>query len=79
MRKRDVFTRYGDKARAILEALLAKYEDEGMLNLDDPQVLRIAPFDRMGTAMQLVKAFGGRPDYERAVHDLQNELYKEVA
>ena len=79
VRKRDVFTRYGDKARAVLEALLAKYEDEGMLNLDDPQVLRIAPFDRMGTAMQLVKAFGSRPDYERAVHDLQTELYKEVA
>jgi type I restriction enzyme R subunit len=75
VRKRDVFTRYGDQARAVLEALLTKYEDEGMLNLDDPQVLRIAPFDRMGTAMQLVKAFGGRPGFERAVHDLQSALY----
>ncbi len=79
VRKGNVFTRYGDQARAVLEALLAKYEDEGMLNLDDPQILRIAPFDRMGTAMQLVKAFGGRPGYERAVHDLQAELYKEIA
>jgi type I restriction enzyme R subunit len=74
-----VFTRYGPQARAVLEALLTKYEDEGLLNLDDVQVLKIAPFDRMGTALQLVKAFGGRPGYERAVHDLQSELYGKSA
>jgi type I restriction enzyme R subunit len=79
VRKRDVFTRYGAQARAVLEALLTKYEDEGMLNLDDPQVLKVAPFDRMGTAMQLVKAFGGRPQFERAVHEMQTVLYGEIA
>ncbi len=79
VRKRDVFTRYGVQARAVLEALLTKYEDEGLLNLDDPEMLRITPFDRMGTAMQLVKAFGGRPGYEQAVHDLQSALYSESA
>ena len=79
VRKRDVFTRYGPQARAVLEALLTKYEDEGLVNLDDVQVLKIAPFDRMGTALQLVKAFGGRPGYERAVHDLQSELYGKSA
>jgi len=75
VRKRDVFTRYGAQARAVLEALLTKYEDEGLLNLDDVQVLKIAPFDRMGTALQLVKAFGGRPGYEQAVHEMQAALY----
>ncbi|MBU2166546.1 MAG: DEAD/DEAH box helicase family protein [Alphaproteobacteria bacterium] len=79
VRKRDVFTRYGPQARTVLEALLTKYEDEGLLNLDDVQVLKIAPFDQMGTAMQLVKAFGGRPGYERAVHDLQSALYEKSA
>ncbi|MFZ4607802.1 MAG: EcoAI/FtnUII family type I restriction enzme subunit R [Caulobacter sp.] len=79
VRKRDVFTRYGEQARAVLEALLAKYEDEGLLNLDDPQVLRIAPFDRMGTPVQLVKQFGGRAGFDRAIHDLQSALYGEIA
>lgn len=79
VRRRDVFTRYGEQARAVLEALLVKYEDEGLLNLDDPGVLRIAPFDRMGTAVQLVNAFGGRPGFRRAVHDLQTILYSEIA
>ncbi|MGV9007302.1 MAG: EcoAI/FtnUII family type I restriction enzme subunit R [Brevundimonas sp.] len=79
VRKRDVFTRYGTQARTVLEALLTKYEDEGLLNLDDVQVLKIAPFDRMGTAVQLVKAFGGRSGYEQAVHDLQGALYEKTA
>ncbi|WP_112875528.1 EcoAI/FtnUII family type I restriction enzme subunit R [Paracoccus endophyticus] len=79
VRKRDVFTRYGDKARAVLDGLLAKYADEGVLNLDDASVLRIAPFSTIGTPTELVRAFGGRPGYQQAVHDLQSELYKEIA
>lgn len=59
--------------------MLAKYEDEGILNLDDPQVLRISPFDRMGTAVQLVNAFGGRAGYRNAIHELQSALYREPA
>ena len=79
VRKRDVFGRHGDKARAVLDALLTKYADEGMLNLDDAAVLRIAPFDSLGTPVELVRAFGGKPGFERAVHDLQSELYRETA
>jgi len=79
VRKRDVFTRYGPQACAVLEALLAKYQDEGVINLDDPRVLQIAPFDTMGTPVQLVREFGTRSDYERAVHDLQSALYEDVA
>ena len=49
VKKRDAFTKYGDNARAVLDALLAKYADEGVLNLDDTNVLRIAPFSTIGT------------------------------
>ena len=52
-RKRDVFAKYGPQAKAVLEALLAKYSDEGVLDLEDPSVLQIPPFDQMGTPMQL--------------------------
>lgn len=79
VRKRDVFTRYGVQARAVLEALLTKYEDEGLLSLDDVQVLKVAPFDRMGTAVQLVKAFGGRSEFVQAAHDLQTALYDQAS
>ena len=79
VKKRDAFTRYGPKARAVLDALLAKYADEGVLNLDDTNVLTIPPFDAIGTRVELIRAFGGKPDFEQAVHDLQSELYKDTA
>ena len=79
VKKRDVFARYGDQARAVLEALLAKYCDEGLLDLENPQLLSINPFSSMGTPIQLIKAFGSREAYQAAVHDLQTALYTEAA
>ena len=79
VRKTDVFNRYGEKARAVLEALLEKYADEGVINLDDANILQINPFSHMGTPIELMRAFGKKPDYLQAVHDLQNALYDESA
>jgi type I restriction enzyme, R subunit len=79
VKKRDVFTKYGPQARAVLDALLAKYADEGVLNLDDANVLRIPPFTALGTPVQLIKAFGGRQGFEHAVHELQSAIYQETA
>ena len=79
VKKRDVFSKYGDQARAVLDALLAKYADEGVLNLDDPKVLRVPPIAELGTPVQLINAFGGRTGYVAAVHDLQSALYREAA
>ena len=78
VKKRDVFTKYGEQAKAVLDALLAKYADEGVMNLDDANVLRIAPFSELGTPLQLVKAFGEKDEFEKAVQELQAELYKEA-
>ena len=79
VKKRDVFTKYGGPARAVLDALLDKYADEGVLNLDDANVLKIPPIDRLGTPLELVRAFGGRPGFEQAVHDIQSALYRDTA
>ncbi len=79
VKKRDVFTKYGPQARAVLDALLAKYADEGVFNLDDANVLKIAPFSAMGSVVQLIKAFGDRQGFEQAVHKLQSALYQEAA
>ena len=79
VKKRDVFTKYEQQARAVLGALLDKYADEGVIDLDDANVLRVPPLDRLGTPVELVRAFGGKPDFERAVHDLQTALYRDAA
>ena len=74
--KRDVFTKYGPQARAVLEALLVKYRDEGVVSdLDNIKVLEIPPFSTMGTPLQLIKQFGSKAGFEQAVHELQNALY----
>lgn len=79
VKKRDVFTKYGPQARAVLDALLDKYRDEGVLNLDDANVLKVTPFTAMGSVVQLIKAFGGREGFEKAVHEMQDALYQETA
>ena len=79
VRQRDVFTKYGPQARAVLEALLQKYQDEGVTDLGDLRLLQIPPFATMGTPMQLILQFGGRPAFEKAVHDLQSALYASAA
>ena len=79
VKKRDVFAKYGDQARAVLDALLAKYADEGVLNLEDTEILRIPPLSGLGMPAQLIKAFGGRNGFVEAVHEMQSALYSEAS
>jgi len=76
VKKRDVFGRYEGKARAVLDMLLTKYADEGVLNLDDTNVLRIPPANTLGMPVELLRAFGGKAAFENAVHEMQNALYE---
>ncbi|MBY3390458.1 EcoAI/FtnUII family type I restriction enzme subunit R [Rhizobium laguerreae] len=79
VKKRDAFSRYEGKARAVLDVLLAKYADEGVLSLDDTNVLRIPPANTLGTPVELVRAFGGKVAFEQAVHDMQNAIYDDAS
>lgn len=56
--KRNYFAKYGEKARGVIEALLNKYADEGIENMEDLEVLRIEPFNKMGTPAEIVQIFG---------------------
>ena len=77
VRKRNYFTKYGEQARAVLDALLDKYADEGIENIEDLKVLRINPFDQFGTPIEIVnQVFGGRKKFEGAIRELEAELYE---
>ncbi len=77
VKKRNYFAKYGDAARKVLDALLDKYADEGINNLESMEVLRVDPFDKFGSAVEIVNGiFGGKPEYLRAVKELETELYK---
>ena len=78
VRKRDVFAKYGEQARAILEALLQKYQDDGVIELANPSLLRIPPISQMGTILELLNPFGGTQGFEEAAHELESALYAEA-
>jgi len=75
VRKRDYFTRYGDQARAVLDALLDKYADEGIESIEALDILRVQPFDRFGTPVEIIQRFGGKAQYLRALRELESQLY----
>ncbi len=75
--KRNYFTKYGDQARNVLEALLDKYADEGIENIESMQVLQVKPLSDFGSAIEIVNGiFGSRAKYLKAVKELETELYK---
>ena len=76
VRKRDYFTKYGEPARAILDALLDKYADEGIQNVERMDVLKVTPFDRFGSPVEIVKRFGGKQQYHAALLELESHLYE---
>lgn len=75
VKKRNYFAKYGDQARSVLEALLEKYADEGVANIESMEVLKINPISSFGSAIEIVNKFGGKREYLNAVRDLENELY----
>ena len=76
VRKRNYFTEYGDLARKVLESLLDKYADTGPLDLENPAIITLDPIRRFGTASEIIRAFGGKPAYDQAVHTLTTQLYE---
>jgi type I restriction enzyme R subunit len=76
VKKRNYFTKYGAEARAVLEALLEKYADEGVLTIESPKVLKLNPFDKMGTPVEIINnVFGGKANYESALQEMERELF----
>jgi type I restriction enzyme R subunit len=75
VKKRNYFTKYGDQARRVLEALLDKYADEGVGQIEEKQILTVVPFSQFGTPVEILRAFGGRDGYEAALQELKRSLY----
>ncbi len=75
VRKQNYFTKYGDQAKRVLESLLDKYADEGVVHIEEPQILSVAPFTTYGTPIEIIRAFGGLDGYQSAVRELEQALY----
>jgi type I restriction enzyme R subunit len=78
VKKRNVFTQYSPVARKVIDALLDKYADEGIATIEADTVFNVQPFTDMGRPGELIKSFGGRPQYLSALQTLERELYAPV-
>ncbi len=76
VKKRNYFTKYGEQARKILNALLDKYASEGIENIEELSILKVDPFNTMGTPAEIIKLFGNKENYLNAIRELEQELYK---
>ncbi len=75
VKKRDVFSKYGQQARQVLESLLDKYTAEGVKELESLTVLENDPFRKLGSKNNIVNLFGGKQGYLEAVNELEQHIY----
>lgn len=76
VKKRDIFHKYGPEAQKVLEALLDKYANEGISQLENRKVLTLDPFRQMGSPASIARLFGGNQQYFEAIRELEHELYQ---
>ena len=75
VRKRNYWTKYGDKARNVLNAILDKYAETGIEAIEDMKVLTVPPITDIGTPKEIIDFFGGKPQYLQAIRELEAEIY----
>ncbi|KRE19175.1 DEAD/DEAH box helicase family protein [Bacillus safensis] len=75
VKKRHYLYKYSDTAQQVIEALLDKYANDGIKEIEDTKVLQLKEFAKIGSPMKIVEAFGGKEAYLKAVKELENEIY----
>lgn len=75
VKKRDLFHKYGPQAQQVLEALLDKYANEGISQLENSKVLGLDPFRQMGAPAKIATFFGGKQQYNQAIKELEDLIY----
>ena len=78
VKKRNIFGEYGEQARAVLNALLLKYADSGIKGIESMEILKLPPLSKMGTPTEIIKYFGDKNSYLKAIKDLEEAIYEEA-
>ncbi len=75
VKKKDYFSQYGEQARAVLSALLDKYMETDIYDIESLEILRNDPFREFGDPMKITQIFGGKQQYQDAIYQLEQILY----
>lgn len=78
VKKRDFFSKYSGVAREVLEALLDKYMNTGIYEIEKTEILKLDPFFKLGKPAKIAGYFGGKQGYLKAVKELEQAIYEEV-
>ena len=78
VKKRDFFSKYSGVAREVLEALLDKYMNTGIYEIEKTEILKLDPFFKLGKPAKIAGYFGGKQGYLKAVKELEKAIYEEV-
>lgn len=76
VKKRNYFAKYGEQSRKVLEALLDKYSDDGIDNLESMEILKVKPLTDFGSAVEIISLFENKDKYLFAVKELEQEIYR---
>lgn len=76
VKKRNYFTKYGELAQQVINALLDKYASDGLLTIEDTKVLKLDPINNIALPVEIIQAFGGKEAYKTALRELENALYR---
>lgn len=76
VKKRNYFTKYGELAQQVINALLDKYASDGLLTIEDTKVLKLDPINKIALPVEIIQAFGGKEAYKTALRELENALYR---
>ncbi len=80
VKKRNYFGKYGDQAKKVLEALLDKYAANDIMDIEDPKILELPPFNKIGTKTQIRREIFGGPDkYSKALTELEQAIYETLS
>lgn len=76
VKKRDIFGKYGEAAKEVINALLDKYAELGIYDIESTEILKQNPFTKYGRPARIAALFGGNDKYRQAIRELEAELYK---
>ena len=79
VKKRDFLSKYSGIAREVLEALLEKYMNIGIYEIEKAEILKLDPFRQSGKPTRIAEAFGGKAGYRKAIQELETEIYSDGA
>ena len=75
VKKRDIFGKYGEVAKEVINALLDKYAELGIYDIESTEILKQNPFTKYGKPARIAALFGGNDKYRQAIRELEAELY----